>query len=236
MWIVRDADTTIYLFGTFHALDPNTRWFDGSVRNAFASADELVLETVIPSNLGLPASVQPQLSQPSPALSGGGSFLASTRLAISAGNDQGMRFELGADATLERAAALTGKRVLGLETVQGQLAMFDRLPSSPSPPPALAHSTATMDGLASVMGTMRQSWSRGDGAVFAGLLDGMRAHSPQAYRTMFVQRNAMWAQWIARRLQRPGTAFVAVGVGHLAGSDSVQNKLAMLGIQSGRVY
>jgi uncharacterized protein YbaP (TraB family) len=235
MWMVRDADTTVYIFGTFHALDPNTRWFEGSVRNAFASADELVLETVIPSDPPH-AGAASRSVLPSPTVAGSGSFLASTRLAISAGKGQGMRFELGADATLERAAALSGKPVLGLETLQSQFAMFDRVPSGPHQLSASADSAVTMDRLASVLGTMQQSWSRGDGTVFAGLLDTMRANSPQAYRTMFVQRNAMWAQWIARRLQRPGTAFVAVGVGHLAGSDSVQNKLAMLGIQSGRVY
>jgi uncharacterized protein YbaP (TraB family) len=237
MWIVRDADTTIYLFGTFHALDPNTRWFEGSVRNAFAAADELVLETVIPTARPLPAAVRPRLSAlQSPAISTGGSFLASTRMALSAGKGQGMRFELGADATLERAAALSDKPVLGLETLQGQYAMFERVPAGPQQPSASPRPAVTMGQLASVMGVMQQSWSRGDGEVFAVLLDDMRANSPAAYRTMFVQRNAMWAQWIARRLQRPGTAFVAVGAGHLAGSDSVQNKLAMLGIRSGRVY
>ena len=28
MFVVRDADTTIYLFGTFHALDGNSEWFN----------------------------------------------------------------------------------------------------------------------------------------------------------------------------------------------------------------
>jgi uncharacterized protein YbaP (TraB family) len=68
------------------------------------------------------------------------------------------------------------------------------------------------------------------------MLAGFEAKAPVAYRMLISDRNAKWGQWIARRLQRPGTAFVAVGAGHLAGSDSVQNKLAMLGIQSGRVY
>jgi uncharacterized protein YbaP (TraB family) len=238
MWVVRDADTTIYLFGTFHALDPQTRWFEGPVRDAFGSADELVLETVIPDSQPVAAAVPAADTRryQSPAINTGGAFLASTRMAINASKGQGMRFELGADATLERAAALSDKPVLGLETLQGQYAMFERVPAGPQQPSASPRPAVTMGQLASVMGVMQQSWSRGDGEVFAVLLDDMRANSPAAYRTMFVQRNAMWAQWIARRLQRPGTAFVAVGAGHLAGSDSVQNKLAMLGIRSGRVY
>ena len=57
------------------------------------------------------------------------------------------------------------------------------------------------------------------------MLAGFEAKSPVAYRMLFTDRNARWAQWIARRLQQPGTVFVAVGAGHLAGKDSVQHKL-----------
>ena len=53
---------------------------------------------------------------------------------------------------------------------------------------------------------------------------------------MFTERNARWADWIAARLQTPGTVFVAVGAGHLAGKDSVLVRLAEKGITSQRVY
>src|SRR5688500_4433863 len=41
LWVVNDNDTIIYLFGTFHALDGRTNWFDQSVRTAFAASDQL---------------------------------------------------------------------------------------------------------------------------------------------------------------------------------------------------
>ena len=43
LWVVRDADTTIYLFGTFHLLDGRP-WFNDEVRTAFDASDELVIE------------------------------------------------------------------------------------------------------------------------------------------------------------------------------------------------
>ena len=55
LWVVRDADTTIYLFGTFHLLDGRP-WFNDEVRAAFDASDELVLEARIPEN---PAELQP---------------------------------------------------------------------------------------------------------------------------------------------------------------------------------
>ncbi|HJU77753.1 MAG TPA: TraB/GumN family protein, partial [Sphingomicrobium sp.] len=48
LFVVRDADTTVYIFGTFHALDGRTNRFRNQVREAFNRSDELVLETVIP--------------------------------------------------------------------------------------------------------------------------------------------------------------------------------------------
>src|SRR5262245_24863083 len=51
MWEIRDADTTIYLFGTFHSLDQRTVWFDKKVRDAFDASNELMLETVVPADM-----------------------------------------------------------------------------------------------------------------------------------------------------------------------------------------
>jgi uncharacterized protein YbaP (TraB family) len=52
---------------------------------------------------------------------------------------------------------------------------------------------------------------------------------------MFVERNAHFAEWIAARMQRPGTVFVAIGAGHLAGKDSFLVRLAERRIESQRV-
>lgn len=50
MWVVRDADTTIYLFGTFHLLDGKSDWFNDEVRQAFDQSQELVFEVDMPSD------------------------------------------------------------------------------------------------------------------------------------------------------------------------------------------
>lgn len=50
MWVVRDADTTIYLFGTFHLLDGRP-WFNDEVKAAFDASSELVLEVLLPEDM-----------------------------------------------------------------------------------------------------------------------------------------------------------------------------------------
>src|SRR5438067_12185438 len=77
MFVVRDADTTIYIFGTFHALDGRSEWFGNRLRNAFEQSDELVLETLVPER-PLPRQFNGPVSAPSVTPSA--SFLATTRL------------------------------------------------------------------------------------------------------------------------------------------------------------
>jgi uncharacterized protein YbaP (TraB family) len=229
IWVVNDADTTIYLFGTFHALDGKTAWFNDEVRTAFAASDELMLETIIPERGAAP---QPR------APAGSASFLAATRMAMSAGRARGMQSGNGADLVLRQVAELWGKPVGGLETFSAQLGMFNRMPAQAvrtgqAPTPVQAR--AAMNDLSLVMTAMQSAWCRGDWRLFATMINQMRTASPESYNLMFAQRNAHWASWIEERLQRPGTVFVAVGTGHLVGRDSVQAKLALHGVRSERI-
>ena len=59
--------------------------------------------------------------------------------------------------------------------------------------------------------------------------------APEVTQALLVDRNRNWADWISRRMQQPGTVFVAVGAGHLAGSESVQAELAKRGLKVERV-
>src|SRR5919107_205715 len=135
MFVVRDADTTVYIFGTFHALDGRAQWFGERVRDAFEQSNELVLDTLVPEQTTQAMPANPGFRPPSVTPSA--SFLATTRMAINAGRAQGMQVGNGADMVLRRVAETEGKQVEGLETLQSQLDMFNRLPSSsPAPTPA----------------------------------------------------------------------------------------------------
>ena len=237
LWVVQDADTTIFLFGTFHALDGRANWFSRSVRAAFDQSDALVLETLVPEN---PAELHAALArnamagepipgQPVVASGDAPSFVASAGQAMSAGHDMGMSVDQGADAVLRRAADASGKPVEGLESFDFQLRMFGSLSAGPAP---ARHANSNLGGL---MGGMQSAWTRGDNADFVAILGNVRSQSPLAYKTLFADRNANWAGWIANRMSQPGTVFVAVGTGHLVGPDSVQRQLAARGISSARI-
>src|SRR4051812_39643690 len=235
IFVVRDADTTVYIFGTFHALDGQAEWFNDQVKDAFEKSNELVLETLIPEGPAGPVAWRPPVRMPTVASA---SFLATTRMAINAGKTQGMQVGNGADMVLRHEAELEGKPVMGLETLESQLNMFTRMPATaaaPAPKPGSPVQPSSMDSLSKAMTDMQSAWKRGDQTMFVTMLDQLKEASPDTYRMLFTERNARWADWIAGRMQTPGTVFVAVGAGHLAGKDSVLVRLGQLGITSTRV-
>ncbi|MEO6224283.1 MAG: TraB/GumN family protein [Sphingomicrobium sp.] len=234
MFVVGDADTTIFLFGTFHALDGRSQWFSEGIRRAFENSDELVLETLVPEYRGTP---QPALGAAAAVqIAPSASFLATTRMAIDAGKQEGMQVGNGADMVLRHVAEREGKSVQGLETLDSQLAMFGRMPgqlavarstTAPAPNPAAT--------LAQSMMAMQSAWTRGDQSLLVQMLDQLDRASPAMYRMLFTERNGRWADWVSARLKTPGVVFVAVGAGHLVGKDSVLVRLAQRGIDSRRV-
>lgn len=234
LWEIRDADTTIYLFGTFHSLDGRTAWFDNKVRQAFDASGELVLETVVPTDMAAArAANREQVTEVSP-VTGKRTlkpFIASTRAVVGEGQSMGMSVDNGADAVLRRVAEGNGKRVSGLEAFEDQLKTLSNIPA---PPPGAA-AAAPAAPPAVTLNELLGAWTTGNTAAFSTMLAGFEAKAPAAYRMLISDRNARWGQWIANRLDQPGTVFVAVGSGHLAGKDSVQQWLAARGIETTRV-
>src|SRR5690349_13414508 len=146
LWVVNDEDTIIYLFGTFHALDGKSQWFNDEVETAFNHSNQLVLETLVPQRIKTPPAPRPVGMQAVGPFAGSASFLTSSKQVMSAGRGQGMSTERGADAILRTAAEEVGKPVEGLESFQFQLNMFAKMAGTkpPSDPVAAARSKAAM--------------------------------------------------------------------------------------------
>lgn len=238
MWQIRDADTTIYLFGTFHTLDARTAWFGDRLRAAFDQSGELVLETVVPSDPDQFRAAS-RLVVDDPAAPGGPRkakpFIAQTRVVMEHGRANGLSVDHGADAVLRRVAEDAGKPVAGLEKFEDQLGALARIPAAP--PPAMAVAAPRLATQAPVtLDNLLTAWKHGDMSAFSTMLSGFEAKAPVAYRMLITDRNARWGEWIVDRMDRPGTVFVAVGAGHLAGKDSVQQWLAAKGFAATRVH
>ncbi|MDT8759609.1 TraB/GumN family protein [Sphingomonas psychrotolerans] len=262
LWVVRDADTNIYLFGTVHLLKPGLRWFDDGVKKAFEASDELVLELVMPPQAEMQALVTelgmttagpalpdqlspaeaakfraalPEIGLAPDALDRAEPWLAATMLSAAPLRQLGYDDKDGAEAVLTAAAKAGGKKVEGLETAREQLGYFDRLPL-PAQRSLLVETLDDLPTAGATIDRMVARWSKGDADGIARLMNEDLSRSPELADALLAQRNAKWADWLAQRMKAPGTVFVAVGAGHLAGNASVQAELAKRGLKVERIH
>ena len=79
------------------------------------------------------------------------------------------------------------------------------------------------------------NWAKGDPDALAAMMNEAMRDSPELAKVLLVDRNERWAKWIDDRLDTPGTVFVAVGAGHLAGKGSVQDYLKARKLKAKRI-
>jgi uncharacterized protein YbaP (TraB family) len=259
LWKVADADTTIYLFGTVHALPEGKEWFDGRIERAFTASDEMVTEVdlsdqaasaaamqsagTLPEGMSLRELMTPAnrqqfeaalvgLGLPVESLDRMEPWMATLTMSLLPLLRQGYQTESGVEFALSGKAG--AKQRGALETIAQQIDLFDGMPIEAQ----LTFLDKTVEAMPEAkvsLDAMVAEWIKGDADALAALLNA-ELDDPVLYQRLLTQRNANWAGWIERRLQQPGTVFIAVGAGHLAGADSVQRQLARRGLKVERIW
>ena len=257
LWVIRDADSTLYLFGTIHVLRPTTAWGSARVDAAFDSADQIWFEisnpddttAIIPLIQQHGVSPDRQLSHlvttgqlnllDSAARSIGSDavqmdiyrpWLAALTLSIAPLVRAGYDPQSGVELTLKARADAAGKPVHGFETIDKQVRILAGMPESEQ----LAYLASTLESWEDAtveLDRMVEAWASGDVATLETVgVDEMETESPALYRALLVQRNTDWADQIQTLMEGSGTLFIAVGAAHLAGDDSVQEILVDRGL------
>lgn len=120
-----------------------------------------------------------------------------------------------------------------LETAEFQLGIFDGMPQD-AQISFMMEAANGIDETKPMLDRMVAEWIKGDADQLAAVMnEGMT--DPKVAEALLYSRNRNWADWIKTRLDTPGTVFIAVGAGHLAGSQSVQDYLTQKGITVTRV-
>jgi uncharacterized protein len=262
LWKVTDSDTTIYLFGTIHLLPQDLKWQSPKIDKAIRASQDLVLETVMSKDpmkdgqammqLGLTPGLPPLLDRVAPekrealeriikksgvpieALDRFETWAAALSLAAAGLLELQVSPKYGAEAILSERFGKDGKPVSGLETPMQQLGFFDSLPETAQR--RFLTSIAEDESNAQVeFDAMIAAWGSGNVAKIALTFDDELKLSPELTDVLLKKRNANWSAWIVGRMTKPGTVFVAVGAGHLAGADSVNAMLAKRGLKVSRL-
>lgn len=263
LWVAKDADTTIYLFGTVHLLPNDTAWHNDTLDRAVADSHTLYIELTDddPANMmalvlrygmdaahpltsQLDAAEQLRLSTAATkagvpggmqALNVMRPWLAALTLTTAPLLKAGLDPEHGVDKQLQARMAAAGKTVLGLETAEQQMRFLADMPHAVQLD-FLRSAMRDVDKGVAQLDEVIDAWKNGDVAAIARLEDeDMRQTAPELYQRLLVARNQAWATKIAAMLQQPGTIFIAVGAAHLAGPDSVQAQLNKQGIETPRL-
>lgn len=263
LWVVKNAQATIYLFGTVHLLPTDANWHYPALDKALATSDSLTIELTDDDPANMQALVLQYGVDPTHPLSGqlsaaenatlakaaqaadvpGGEqtleimrpWLAALTLTVAPLIKAGLDPAHGVDKLLQAQMAKAGKPVNGLETSEQQIRFLSDLPPSLQLD-FLRDTLRDVDKDSSELTGLITAWKAGDTDAIARLEDDdVRKESPGLYKTLIVDRNKAWATKIAALLQHPGTVFIAVGAAHLAGPDSVQAQLRQMGVDSVRL-
>ncbi len=264
VFAVRDADSTIYLYGAVHVRPNGADWGGPIAHAALAASSDVWTEMEISPQTdarGQQLARQLSVAPPDRPLSSWLNAAQNARLAalcqrlhidrnalehlqpwaasltltllpiLQAGYDP----QSGVDRDVDAYADAHHLHEHAFETIDEQLGYLANLSPRVQRQMLLEAIDEAEQG-PSELAQMTDAWEHGDlGALQRIVVDEMRRDYPELYQVLFIRRNAAWLPVIQRQLQGSGTAFIAVGAGHLLGPDGLVAQLRAHGARVDRV-
>lgn len=262
LFAVRDADSTIYLFGTVHIRRPGSEWGGPVAQAALAESDEFWTEMEISPatdvdvqmlvfNHGMAPQDRPlsswlnkaERAELAAAIARVGGqpemfermrpWLAAMTLSVLPMLQEGYSPDAGVDNAVTAAAGDKPQRTF--ETAQQQISFFANLSDGAQREFLLDTIRATEES-ESGMDELSVAWERGDLEQLETLaLRDFEAHYPELFGVLFTQRNRAWVETLTAELNGAGVDFVAVGAGHLVGDGGLVELLRARGVTVERI-
>ncbi len=257
VWTVSNGENTIYLAGTLHVLKAEDFPLPAQFKQAYQSSDDVYFEvdlvqfnsddvqsqlssrvawndgTTLEDVLSPPVlqRLQAQLDnygiplgmiahyKPGPAAITV-SMLEMQRLGMS---------EAGVEDHVMQWVSTDDRDVFGLETAEKQISFLLEMGGS-TPDDIIGFTIDDLSGLEEQVDILRTAWRSGDvDEIDQSILHDMRSAYPKIYQQLIVERNNNWIPELKALLADSDTEMVLVGIGHLAGPDSLLKLLAAQG-------
>ncbi len=256
LWVAKGPGAKVYLFGTIHMLPAGDRWMSAEVKQALEESTELWTEADI-SNLAnavsalrhygldssvdtatlLPAVYRDRYRQEMAAAGAPQVLFAHARpwlaeiLLSEAAMQKAAPMAFGAEATLLAYARAHQMGTATFETLDQQIALMADMPQAVQLT-ALEQQIDEFDQAGAVFQKMVAAWHAGDQAALEKLINQeIRSRSELVWTELILRRNEHFERQIEDMLQGTATVFVAVGAGHLCGSDGVPALLRERGVE-----
>ena len=133
----------------------------------------------------------------------------------------------GVDMQLNARAHTANKSIVGLESVEMQLGMFDSL--SPAEQESMVLKSNGPDSSSRVLMKIKDAWMTGDVAALDALLNEGLKDVPTIFAKLVSDRNAAWIPKIEQMVKTGDDALIVVGAGHLVGKNGVVEMLRAKG-------
>ncbi len=249
LWKVTSTTGTLYLQGSIHVLAKESYPLAPAVEAAYAESDVLVFEVdmnemnkpevqqrimlkaILPENTTLKDILAPSIYQelstvcaeaglPIVGLEKFKPWFSATMLALVKLQEMGFASQYGLDTYFYDKATADAKPVIGLESIDFQIDLFDSLSQS-NPDDFVAHALADLSVIASEMKAMETAWRTGDIDTLGELVGKGFEGYPKFYKTFVTDRNKHWLKTFESLLEETNTHMVVVGAGHLSGKDGL---------------
>lgn len=265
LFVARDADSTLYLYGTIHLRRAGDPWGSPAVEAALAQSDEIWTELEISprvdartqqlaTQLGSAPAERPlsswlteaervrldataqRLGIDPRALEPMRPWLAALALTIAPMLRAGYDPDAGVDRAIDAYGDSHNKNMRAFETPDQQIGFFANLPDEVQRLVLLEAIDEAEKGVAE-LDAMGAAWSRGDTeALERDLNQEMRNEYPEVYTALIAERNDAWVAVLMQELQGSGVDFVAVGAAHIVGEDGLVAQLRARGVHVERVH
>lgn len=257
LWEVRHEGSTVYLMGSVHLLRPEVYPLDDALYQAFDEAGivafeidfaEMMTGAVAMAQRGmlpegesletrLPAEVyadlmsrSAELGLPEPIVARMKPWMASLTLSSMVIQAGGYEVAAGIDHHFYERAHVAGKSVIAFETLEEQLEVFDGLDEAMQVD-MLRSTLDDLDETVEMLDRATVYWQSGRVDALAEMfVDAMGDQSELLDRLLY-ERNRNWIPQIEALLEGSNTAIVIVGIGHLAGENSVVDMLRARGYE-----
>jgi len=249
IWEYRGSSGRVLMLGSVHVLRQQDYPLPASVQAAYAAADTLVMEIdttrldPLAAQMLITELATLEDGSSMSSIMGRRDFDRASQLASGLGFDlmmmesfepwfaaltimnlemmkAGFNPELGLETHLSGQAVADGKPILGLETMEFQLRLFDAMPARVQSM-LLLQTLEEAGSIENEMDSMIRAWRDGDSAALSRLMGKSFSDYPEVYNALVTERNRDWSEKIIDLGARPETSLVVIGALHLVGKDSL---------------
>lgn len=257
LWKAISKEGTLYIQGSVHLLKADDYPLDPAIEQAYSNSQAVVFEAdmeemllpdtqqmirskaLLKGSKTLENSLSPEVyAELSKVMNDAGlppemmqkfkPWFVSLSMMLTKMQSLGFNPAYGLDQYFYGKATKDGKDVVGLETAEFQINLFDSLAEG-NQDKYIRRAIAELELLETQLAEIMAAWKNGDAEKLGKLMHESFSEYPGLYERFVVERNKTWAKKLAEMADKKKTHMVVVGAAHLPGKNGLLKLLEKKG-------